>query len=283
MKKINKILFISIIVLICLEASITIYFSVQINNLEKDFFEIKKITNNRLQNLSSELEKTKQETEKSILETQKSLTDTQSDLKNQISSIKAKTSADFSGIIEQATNAVVSIRTNVAQGTGFIITNNGYVVTNAHILEEATYASALTSNQETKPMSLIGYDTDLDIALLKISGSYQPLKLSDSNNLKVGEKVVAIGNPFGLSFSVSEGIISAVGRQFQNSPGEYIQTDAALNPGNSGGPLINTAGEAIGINNFKLSGDNLGFALESKYIISKVNDIAMQKLNQTIV
>ena len=209
--------------------------------------------------------------------------ETQTSFEQEIINLKAKTSSDFSGIIEAAIKSVVTIRTNVAQGTGFIITSDGFVVTNAHVLQDAHYANAITYNREIKPMSLIGYSSKLDIALLKIEGSYSFLEFGDSDNIKIGEKVIAIGNPLGLSFSVSEGIVSAVDRVGGNGLPAYIQTDAALNPGNSGGPLINSDGKVIGINNFKVIGENLGFALESNYIVDGVNKIALAALNETIL
>lgn len=216
-----------------------------------------------------------------------SILDLQEGIEIEISTIKAnlkaKTSSDFSGIIEGVVDSVVSIRTNSAQGSGFIITKNGYVVTNAHVLIGARYANAITSDQEKNSMSLIGYDTDLDLALLKIEGNHDYLEFETIDNVNLGEKVIAIGNPLGLSFSVSEGIVSGKNRIANDIPG-YIQTDAALNPGNSGGPLINKEGKVIGINNFKISGgENLGFALQSDYIIDGVNGIALENLNQTIL
>lgn len=212
-----------------------------------------------------------------------SLLDVERDLGKEISSIKAKTSADFSGVISNAVNSVVSIRTDVAQGTGFIISEDGFVVTNAHVLKGAKYANAITAEQDTVKMSLIGYNYLLDLALLKIEGDYEYLDFEDSDDVRVGEKVIAIGNPLGLSFSVSEGIVSAIDRVGDNGIKGYIQTDAALNPGNSGGPLINTNGRVIGINNFKIAGDNLGFALESNYIVDAVNEIGIRVLNETVI
>ncbi|MCW8966733.1 MAG: trypsin-like peptidase domain-containing protein, partial [Candidatus Pacearchaeota archaeon] len=179
--------------------------------------------------------------------------------------------------------AVVSIQTNAAQGTGFVVTEDGYVITNAHVLEDAKYAQAITADQNVIPMSLVGYSATLDLALLKISGNYEYLNFANSNDVKVGEKVIAIGNPYGLSFSVSEGIVSAVSREVSSYEGRYIQTDTALNEGNSGGPLINTDGEVIGVNNFKIEGDNIGFALESNYVVDEINAIALSKLNQTLI
>ena len=212
------------------------------------------------------------------------LSSSQDVLKNQISEVKAQASADFSGIIEQAISGVVTIKTDVAQGTGFLITNNGYIVTNAHVLSGAHYANIYTSENSKHSSDLIGYDIDMDVALLKISGSFSRLDLGNSNDVKVGEKVIAIGNPLGLSFTATEGIISARDRTGTNNLPYYFQTDVSLNPGNSGGPLIDTSGNVIGINNFKISGaENIGFALESNYIRQTINQIAMAELNMTLV
>jgi serine protease Do len=241
-------------------------------------------------NLDKKLELTNEETQNSInqlseslITTQKSLTETQSNFDKQISFIKAKTSSDFSGIIEDTIKSVVTLRTDKSQGTGFIITNDGYLVTNYHVMEGAKYADALTVDQDSKSLTLIGYNSGMDIALLKINGNYDYLRFDDSDDIRIGEKVIAIGNPLGLSFSVTEGIVSAINRNVRGSSGGYIQTDAALNSGNSGGPLINTNGRVIGINNFKVAGDNIGFALESKYIIEEVNKIALEELGESII
>ena len=163
------------------------------------------------------------------------------------------------------------------------------MVTNAHVLADssgnlATSIRAITFNQVTKNAEFIGHNNEFDIALLKISGTYDPLILENSNNVQIGEKVIAIGNPLGLQFSVTEGIVSAIHRVGINGLEVYIQTDAALNPGNSGGPLINKEGKVIGINNFKIgSGENLGFALESNYIKDVVNEIFFENFNKTLI
>ena len=103
----------------------------------------------------------------------------------------------------------------------------------------------------------------------------QGFKLADSDDVVVGEKVIAIGNPLGLSYTVTEGIVSAVNREGPNGLKDYIQTDVTLNPGNSGGPLINRDGEVIGVANFKVGGaEALGFALESNVVRETVNRIA---------
>lgn len=234
--------------------------------------------------LKKEIETNQAETQTKFNELTDSIMGVENSLEKEISKLSARTSADFSGIIRTAVESVVSIKTDVAQGTGFIITNEGYVVTNAHVLSGASIASAITSDRETASIKLIGYDRILDLALLKIEGEYPFLEFEDSDNIQIGEKVIAIGNPLGLSFSVSEGIVSAKNRIGDNELPAYIQTDAALNPGNSGGPLINTEGKVIGINNFKIAGgESLGFALESNYIIKGVNAISLRAMNMTII
>jgi len=205
-------------------------------------------------------------------------------LEDQMGDIKAQKNSDFSEIVQDSMKSVVTIKTDVSQGSGFIVSQNGYVITNAHVLSGARYAYATTFDKKNYRMSLVGYDDDLDIAVLKINASYPYFRFRDSTTLKVGEKVIAIGNPLGLSFSVSEGIISAVHRTGGNANlPHYIQTDASLNPGNSGGPLIDVYGRVIGINNFKARAENIGFALESNKIVEIVNDITSEKINFSII
>ena len=226
-----------------------------------------------------------------LIETRKALESTVEILDVKIGTIgqefdllKASAGEDFSGIIENSIPSVVTVKTNIGQGTGFIISDEGYIVTNAHILTGVKIVEIATYEQDSIDADFIGYNQDLDLALLKIDGRYTPLKLANSNNVQIGEKVIAIGNPLGLQFSVSEGIVSGIHRPGLNQIEAYIQTDAALNPGNSGGPLINKQGEVIGINNFKIGGgENLGFALESNYIKRYVNEIAQEALNQTLI
>jgi serine protease Do len=219
-----------------------------------------------------------------LTESINSISSEQSDLTSQLNELKAKTSADFSDIIEKEIEGVVTIKTNAGQGTGFIITKGGYIVTNAHVLENAGYANIYTYDNKKYSATLLGWNDILDIAVLKISGSFYPLNFGDSNEVKIGEKVIAIGNPLGLSFTATEGIISAIDRKGINGFNAYFQTDAALNPGSSGGPLINTQGKVIGINNFKMSGaENLGFALESNHVVPTINEITKAAINKTII
>lgn len=202
-----------------------------------------------------------------------------------ISQLKASVSSDFSSVFEKAVKSVVWIKTDVGSGSGFFIANGGYIVTNEHVMAGATEATIITYDENQHSVSLVGEDTNMDIALLKInSTAYAPLNLGNSDNIVQGEKVIAIGNPYGLSFSVSEGIVSNIHQPGANGLNVYIQTDASLNPGNSGGPLIDVNGDVIGMNNFKLNGsENIGFALESNSIKSTVNNIYSQIYKNNLI
>lgn len=195
-----------------------------------------------------------------------------SELKNELKDIQIK-SADFSAIVDDVLQSVVSISTNIGQGSGAIIDAKGYVITNVHVISGASTARATTySGKSYSANTLVGYDAAADIAVLKIDApGLEALRFGDSDDVKVGEKVIAAGNPAGLSFTVTEGIVSAF-RTFNGI--KYIQTDVPINPGNSGGPLINAKGEIIGINNFKVGGfESLGFAISSnkaKNVVSKI-------------
>ena len=244
-----------------------------------------------LKNLESELEEeinlNKAETQGQInllIEEVSSVSTAQSGLEEELSEIKATASADFSGIIENVIKGVVTIKTDISQGSGFIVTDDGYVVTNHHVMRGAKSAGIYTYDDKTYSVRIIDYNQDMDLALLKISGSFDELEFGDSDDMKIGEKVIAIGNPLGLSFTATEGIISGLHREGINNLPYYFQTDVSLNPGNSGGPLINTKGKVIGINNFVVSGaENLGFALESNKIVEVINEISMSALNVTLI
>ena len=140
-------------------------------------------------------------------------------------------------------------------GSGFIWSKEGYVITNSHVVEGANSVSVGLGGNLTYPAKLIGLARSLDIAVLKIDAppeQLHPLPRGDSSTLQVGQKVLAIGNPFGLDFTLTTGIISALGREITSPNGRrirgVIQTDAAINPGNSGGPLLDSTGRVIGIN-----------------------------------
>ena len=147
-------------------------------------------------------------------------------------------------------------------GSGFIIREDGYVVTNNHVVDGATEIAVKLSDGREFPAKIVGRDEKTDLALLKIDAKGLPvLPFGDSDKLQVGEPVMAIGNPFGLEGTVTTGIVSAEGRVIGEGPYDnFIQTDASINPGNSGGPLVNTAGQVVGIDTaiFSQSGGSVG-------------------------
>ncbi|MEK6855143.1 MAG: trypsin-like peptidase domain-containing protein [Nanoarchaeota archaeon] len=201
-------------------------------------------------------------------------------LEQQIKVIKSS-QQDFSSIVEDAVKGVVTVSTEKSIGSGFIVDSSGYIITNYHVIagQEDTI-TVLTYARKLVPAEYLGKDEERDMALIKIPGEYEYLKLADSDTLQVGKKVIAIGNPLGLSFTVTEGIISALNRRGPNGLPEYIQTDVSLNPGNSGGPLIDTSGSAVGINNFKIGGaESLGFSLESNAIRDSITKITNSSLS----
>ena len=157
-------------------------------------------------------------------------------------------------------------------GSGVIFSKEGYIVTNLHILNSKNINVQL-NNGKNYSANIIGIDKNADIAVLKISAdeNLNPINIANSDNLKIGDKVLAIGNPYGIGISVSNGIVSATGRDYGNPYLQLIQTDAAINPGNSGGALINENGNLIGINSkiYSSTGayQGIGFAIPSNLVV----------------
>jgi len=148
-------------------------------------------------------------------------------------------------------------------GSGIIINEEGYILTNNHVVEQTDEIRVTLANEKEFSAEIVGRDPKTDLALIRIKSDepLEPLPLGDSDNLDVGDWVVAIGSPFGLGNTVTAGIVSSTSRKIGAGPyDDFIQTDAAINPGNSGGPLLNTAGEVIGINSaiFSQSGGSVG-------------------------
>ena len=168
---------------------------------------------------------------------------------------------------------------NNSIGSGVIFSEDGYIVTNTHIISGNKLIKVKLHTGEEFDANLIGADVNADIAVLKINSNslLKPINVSNSDDLKIGDKVLAIGNPYGIGISVSSGIISATGRDYGNPYLELIQTDAAINPGNSGGALINENGNLIGINTkiFSRTGayQGLGFAIPSNNIVQIASEI----------
>ncbi len=154
------------------------------------------------------------------------------------------------------------------QGSGFIISEDGYILTNNHVVGDVDKITVVLKDERTFSAKLIGTDPESEVALIKIEGDHFPvLPMGDSGKLEIGDWVIAIGNPFGLSETVTVGVVSAVGRNNMHIAAyeDFIQTDAAINPGNSGGPLINLDGQVIGINTAIVSESGgymgIGFAI----------------------
>jgi len=168
-------------------------------------------------------------------------------------------------------------------GSGVIISPDGYIVTNNHVVDGAVDINVTMSDRRIFPAKLIGRDPMTDLAVLKIKGSDFPsIPLGDSTKLLPGQTVLAFGNPFGFRFTVTRGIVSALNRPNPDpsdarKPGEFIQTDAAINPGNSGGPLVDARGEVVGINTFLISPSGsfsgMGFAIPTQIVRPTVDAI----------
>ncbi len=214
---------------------------------------------------------------------------------NAVDTSKVMTAAEVYAVnINSVVGITTSVTTNywgyqttsAASGSGFILTEDGYILTNQHVIENSNSITVAFYNGTTAEAKLIGYDTNNDIAVLKVEATgLTPVKLGNSDNMNVGDEVIAIGNPLGeLTFSLTRGVISALNREITTSTGvtmNLIQTDCAINSGNSGGPLFNLYGELVGITNAKYSGnsasgasiDNIGFAIPINNVFDIVKGI----------
>ncbi|MBL8102246.1 MAG: trypsin-like peptidase domain-containing protein [Anaerolineales bacterium] len=196
-------------------------------------------------------------------------------------------------LYDNVSAGTVAILTDLGSGSGFVYDGQGHIVTNFHVIEGANVIEVRFTSGFMAYGTVIGTDTDSDVAIVKVDAPAEelhPLPLGDSNSLKVGQTVIAIGNPFGLDTTMTVGIISALGRTLDSAhetpdgtlftAGDIIQTDAAINPGNSGGPLFNINGEVVGVNrairttNFTDDGQPLNSGISFAISINMVKRVA---------
>jgi S1-C subfamily serine protease len=185
-------------------------------------------------------------------------------------------------LVQRAKLTVVHLKAGEKQGSGFFVTDNGVIVTNAHLAREENELVAILASGQQLTVQVVYVDDELDVAFLKARGTHFPhLTLGEASAVEQGEDVIAVGNPGGgMNFSVTKGIVSAVGKFAPAGPGTWIQTDASINPGNSGGPLVNARGEAIGINTQKLVQEGvsgIGFALSSSDLLAVLKRVYPKK------
>jgi serine protease Do len=228
--------------------------------------------------------------------------------------VNAASAVDFSNLVEQVSPAVVSVNVvkkmtqdellqqqvpeilrrffgnqviipqqqgpqeKTAYGSAFFISKDGYLVTNHHVIADSSRISIILNDRRELDATVVGSDERTDIAVLKVNGTNFPeLKIGNANQLRVGEPVLAIGSPFGFDYSASAGIVSAKSRNMSGeSSVPFIQTDAALNPGNSGGPLFNQQGEVIGVNSRIFSGTGGYMGLSFSIPIDVAMDVVQQ-------
>lgn len=219
-----------------------------------------------------------------------------------VSFAKDNTALSAADIYKKVAPAVVMISTKSIQsvngwfqqetegmGSGFIINTDGYILTNYHVINGAKEVTVTLSDGQEVTASVVNYDSDKDIAMIKLNGNVEVpgvVELGNSDALQPGEEVVAIGNPLSkeLSSTLTKGIVSALNRSVETQSGvntNLIQTDAAINSGNSGGPLINTKGEVIGINTLKASNgaEGIGFAIPINDVKEKIDSLSKPILN----
>ncbi len=178
----------------------------------------------------------------------------------------------YNHIYNSVKNSVVTIQTNKGRGSGVIVTDNGHVVTNVHVIRGASRVNIISLDNSVYTAEVVGIDAITDIALLKSDFKGKAISFSDSSTVKIGDIVLAIGNPFGVGQTLTKGIISRTnsGHITENPLDEFLQSDAAINPGNSGGAMVNIRGDLIGINTMNLSlgggSDGIGLAVPSNLV-----------------
>jgi S1-C subfamily serine protease len=274
-----SVLYSVVVVLLVLQIVSFVSVNSQVSKIISNQEGLEKSVEGYVSDLDKKIDSVRQDNQFGINELSKEVSQQKQDIETEIELLRSTQGDDFSEVIKNVVESVVNVRTDKSGGSGFIVDSRGYVITNLHVIQGGTFVLIQTFDGREYEASFIGADEFTDLALLKIDGFFDHIDFANSDEIEIGEKVIAIGNPLGLSFTVTEGIVSATDRAGPTGLEAYVQTDVTLNPGNSGGPLINKEGELIGINNFKIGGaESLGFALESNIVKEVVNNIAEQDL-----
>ncbi len=183
----------------------------------------------------------------------------------------------YNYIYNNVKDSVVTIKTDIGRGSGVVVTNYGHVVTNEHVIKGAKKIVIIASDNKTYDAKIVGVDSITDIALLSSTYKGKSITFSDSSNVKIGDIVLAIGNPFGVGQTLTQGIISRTnsGHITENPLDEFLQSDAAINPGNSGGAMVDINGNLIGINTMNVSigggSDGIGLSVPSN-LVKKITE-----------
>ncbi len=227
---------------------------------EKEITDLRKESVNAIKSLGGNIDtllKENEESKKAIEELSEGL--------EELENVQIQASKDFSSIIEDVIDSVVIVKAGNDFGSGVFVSPE-YLITNYHVVEESPDDILIgTVDNKAYRANLVGYESNVDIAVLQVKGGNFPfLEFENMDNVKTGESVIAIGTPVGLSFSVTQGIVSSKQRTGPNRLNIYLQTDAPINPGNSGGPLINLNKKIVAINTWKIAGvEGLGFSVRA--------------------
>ena len=235
----------------------------QKSEIEKEVSDLRNESANAIKGLGGNIDaltKENEESQKAIKELSKGL--------EELENVQIEASKDFSSIIEDVIGSVVVVKAGNSFGSGVFVSPE-HLITNYHVVKDNPDEIVIgTVNNKGYQADLIGYEPNIDLAVLYVKGGNFPfLEFENVENVKIGESVIAVGSPLGLSFSVTQGIISSKQRTGPNGLNIYLQTDTPINPGNSGGPLINLNKKIVAINTWKIANvEGLGFSIRSDVV-----------------
>ena len=240
------------------------------NELENEIGDLRNESANAIKGLGGNINaliKESEESKKAIVELSEGL--------EELENVQIQASKDFSSIIEDVIDSVVVVKAGNDFGSGVFVSPQ-HLVTNYHVIK-GNPDNILVGTVDNKAYraDLIGYEPNIDLAVLQVNGgNFKFLEFENMNNVKIGESVIAVGSPLGLSFSVTQGIVSSKQRTGPNGLNIYLQTDAPINPGNSGGPLINSNKKIVAINTWKIADvEGLGFSIRSDVVKNVYEEI----------